>query len=87
MTGLESFVNLEDVSIPIEEHKLLEYELSPYCSLIHDYTDNRDYLYYIDLTTGDEYEEDININSTPTVNGSNIDVEDIKDFYMILKLK
>lgn len=83
MIGLEAFVNLEDVNIPIDEHNLLEYNISPYCSLIYDFTENREYISYIDLATGEEYEEEIEGFTPRAINGTMIDEIDIKEFYAI----
>lgn len=95
MLNIESDINLASIwndldynnlNIPIERHSIVEYEICPYCSLVYDIGEDREYVSYIDLITGEDIEEDINSFDTITIehNKVTITLEQLSEFYNIV---
>jgi hypothetical protein len=74
----------ESIEIPTEYHNVIEYEISPFCSLVYNKTLDKEYIDYIDLATGDEYEEELTDFAPREINGVFITMEYISEFYNLV---
>lgn len=74
----------DNIDIPIQHYDTLEYEITPFISLVYNKTLDIEYVEYIDLVTGEEIIEEIDALEPITVNNIEITLEDLSEFFNLV---